>query len=161
VAVVSQRQVLEAGPTLRKSSVKAEISRRLLQMGFTTDGDKLMAPVLPDKTSIRDYHKTAVGHILRKNLLWIAKNEAKLFEFFADGREVDPVRIYPTLRLVESDFDNALFRYATYTWSVPVSNGFGRRMRYLVFDESNGKLIGLLGLTDPVIGLRARDQWIG
>ena len=146
---------------MRKRSIKAEISRSLLQLGFTTNGDKLVAPILTDKASIRDYHRTAVGHVLRKNLLWIAKNETKLFEYFADGSEVDPLRIYPSLKLVESEFDNALFRYATYTWSVPVSKGFGRRMRYLVFDESNGKLIGLIGLTDPVIGLRARDRWIG
>jgi hypothetical protein len=30
-----------------------------------------------------------------------------------------------------------------------------------VFDRSNDKLIGLLGLTDPVFNLRVRDSWIG
>lgn len=37
---------------------------------------------------------------------------------------------------------------------------FGRRIRCLVRDQQNGKVMGLLALTDPVFNLRARDQWI-
>jgi hypothetical protein len=55
----------------------------------------------------------------------------------------------------------ALFRLATLWWSVPVSHGYGRRFRILIFDRSNNKLLGLLGLTDPVFNLRTRDNWIG
>ena len=54
-----------------------------------------------------------------------------------------------------------MFRIASLWWSVPVSRGFGRRFRVLIFDRSNNKLIGLLGLTDPVFNLRPRDSWIG
>ena len=50
---------------------------------------------------------------------------------------------------------------ASLTWSVPVSNGFGRRLRYLVWDESNGKLMGLIAIGDPVFNLAARDKLIG
>jgi hypothetical protein len=42
-----------------------------------------------------------------------------------------------------------------------VSAGYGRRVRFLVEDASNGKLIGLIGLCDPVYSIRPRDQWIG
>ena len=42
-------------------------------------------------------------------------------------------------------------------WSIPVSAGYGRRLRFLVWDQSNGKLMGLLALGDPVMNLRARD----
>jgi len=28
-------------------------------------------------------------------------------------------------------------------------------------DKSNDKLMGIFGLTDPVIGLKDRDEWIG
>src|SRR6201999_4406837 len=34
-------------------------------------------------------------------------------------------------------------------------------LRFLVMDESNAKLIGLIGLGDPVFAMRARDEWIG
>jgi hypothetical protein len=54
-----------------------------------------------------------------------------------------------------------LFRYACLHWSIPVSAGYGRRLRFLVFDENNGKLIGLFGLGDPVYSMQARDVWVG
>ncbi|MCS7017306.1 MAG: DUF4338 domain-containing protein, partial [Gemmatales bacterium] len=46
-------------------------------------------------------------------------------------------------------------------WSIPTSSGYGRRLRFLVEDASNGKLIGLFGLCDPVFSVAARDTWIG
>jgi len=44
---------------------------------------------------------------------------------------------------------------------VPVSEGFGRRIRFLVWDDSCNKLIGLIGLGDPVFNLRVRDELVG
>jgi hypothetical protein len=57
--------------------------------------------------------------------------------------------------------DELLFRYASLHWSIPVSSGYGRRLRFLVVDDYNGKLIGLIGLGDPVYSLESRDKWIG
>jgi hypothetical protein len=57
--------------------------------------------------------------------------------------------------------DELLFRFASLHWSVPVSSGYGRRLRFLVIDSHNDKLIGLFGLGDPVFSLNARDQWVG
>ena len=42
-----------------------------------------------------------------------------------------------------------------------MSQGYGRRLRYLVKDRANGKLIGIFALGDPVFNLRVRDEWIG
>jgi hypothetical protein len=62
--------------------------------------------------------------------------------------------------LPDSD-EELLFRYASLHWSIPVSSGYGRRLRFLVIDDHNGKLIGLVGLGDPVYSLGARDEWVG
>ncbi|MGB9178321.1 MAG: Druantia anti-phage system protein DruA, partial [Pyrinomonadaceae bacterium] len=51
--------------------------------------------------------------------------------------------------------------YALTNWSVPVSAGYGRRLRFLVFDKQNEKLIGVFGLCDPLIGSVIRDNFIG
>ena len=73
-----------------------------------------------------------------------------------------PDRIRPRLVLVQpGSEDELLFRYTRMHWSVPVSAGYGRRLRFVIYDESNGKLIGIFGLGDPVFGLNPRDQWIG
>ncbi|MBW6414169.1 DUF4338 domain-containing protein [Methylacidiphilum fumariolicum] len=53
-----------------------------------------------------------------------------------------------------------LFRYACLYWSIPVSSGYGRRIRFLVFGKNNSKLIGLFSLGDPVYSIQAQDRWI-
>jgi len=85
-----------------------------------------------------------------------------LVKYIANGWEVEPKEITPKLVLVQPDSEHELlFRYACLHWSIPVSAGYGRRLRFLVVDESNGKLIGLFGLGDPVFAMGARDRWIG
>jgi hypothetical protein len=88
--------------------------------------------------------------------------EKDLLGHIASGHEVVPSRISPRLVEVLPDSEEELlFRYASLHWSIPVSSGYGRRLRFLVVDEYNGKLIGLIGLGDPVFSLGPRDQWVG
>ena len=85
-----------------------------------------------------------------------------LRESLAQPRELSVDAISPQLVSVEPGSQEAqVFGAAALTWSVPVSQGFGRRLRFLVRDGSNGKLIGIIGLTDPVFNLRPRDAWVG
>jgi hypothetical protein len=42
-----------------------------------------------------------------------------------------------------------------------VTSGFGRRTRFLVFDRTNNKLIGVFCLSDPVYNLSAREKFVG
>ena len=114
------------------------------------------------KEAIRAIH----AHQRRENYLHeqaaFGRKWPKLLAHFADGNEVEPSKIAPELEPVESDHESGyLFRLATLLWSVPVSHGYGRRMRYLVCDKQNGKLIGIFALGDPVFNLQARDKWIG
>ena len=90
------------------------------------------------------------------------KYGSRLINNFADGNEVDPNAIVPEVIEVTSDSEESrLFRFACLLWSVPVSQGFGRRIRFLIRDRQNGKLIGLFAIGDPVFNLSARDKWIG
>ena len=63
-------------------------------------------------------------------------------------------------RIETGTWQGDLFRLAALTWSVPVSNGFGRRLRYLVWDENNDKLMGIIAIGDPVFNLHVRDSLI-
>ncbi len=114
------------------------------------------------KAAIRERHRGQRASRWRREIGPLRDKVPSLLENFADGAEVDPSAIAPELVAVEAGTTDAdLFRMATLLWSVPVSQGYGRRMRFLVRDRSNGKLIGLFALGDPVFNLRARDQWIG
>src|SRR5690606_38864193 len=57
----------------------------------------------------------------------------------------------------QSEEHKRIWSYAISHWSIPVTTGYGRRIRYFVFDKQNDKLIGIAGLADPVIGLETRD----
>jgi hypothetical protein len=143
-----------------------EISRHslidmLLRQGFTLSDSQLVPPDQADKANIRQLYAHLRQERLQEAKPWLLSVERKLLSYFADGTEVKPEEIRPRLQPVDTQWKADLFRYASLTWSIPVSAGYGRRMRFLVFDESNGKLIGLFALGDPVYNLRARDQWVG
>lgn len=114
------------------------------------------------KDDYRRMNQLAVAKKLAASGPALRRYEHKLIGYIANGREVYPDKISPKLVLVQPDSEEELlFRYASLHWSIPVSSGYGRRLRFLVFDENNGKLIGLFGLGDPVFSLRDRDEWIG
>jgi hypothetical protein len=103
-----------------------------------------------------------VSHRLAKSQAGLARHESELLKRIACGSEVDPQRIKPRLVEVQANSkDELLFRYTSLHWSIPVSSGYGRRLRFLVLDESNDKLIGIIGLGDPVFSLGERDRWVG
>lgn len=127
--------------------------------------DGLLA--LPDlegedaKALARRLHGSHRKAVLLKNLRFVDEWEDRLIEDFADGREVVPDEIRPRVVPVQTEREAALFRFASLRWSVPVSAGYGRRTRFLVYDEANGKLMGIFALGDPVFNLGVRDRLIG
>ncbi len=114
------------------------------------------------KEAVRQMYIAQRNSLMERHRKALARHVPRLLNKFALGSEVDPSSIDPRLIPVNSSDDSGLlFRMASTLWSVPVSPGYGRRMRYLVEDLSNGKLIGIFALGDPVAGMGVRDKWIG
>jgi len=115
-----------------------------------------------NKDTIRRLHSIAVQHRREQARKKFERIESTLLQHIASGYEVVPERINPVLVEVMPDsWEERLFRYACLHWSIPVSSGYGRRLRFLAVDQFNEKLIGVVGLGDPVFSLRARDSWVG
>jgi hypothetical protein len=147
---------------MTKSELRQLILKSLKRQGFRVRGNRILPPRRLDKGRIRELHSTAVRHRVDECRPRLVRYESKLLERMASGSQLLPALIAPRLVEVRSDSeDELLFRYACLHWSIPVSSGYGRRLRYLVVDDHNSKLIGLFGLGDPVFCLSARDQWIG
>ncbi len=89
------------------------------------------------------------------------KFEKQAEPYLAKPHEIDILKVEPYLVQVQDDYTSKVWSYALTNWSVPVSAGYGRRMRFLVFDKQNEKLIGVFGLCDPLIGSVIRDNFIG
>lgn len=138
------------------------IVRSLEEQGYCLRRGRILPPPRMNKMRLRAMHALAVQHRIERAREGLFRYEPTLLKRLAAGPEVVPERIAPRLLEVQRDSeDELLFRYASLHWSIPVSSGYGRRLRFLVIDEQNGKLIGLFGLGDPVFSLAARDTWIG
>lgn len=156
----------EKGQVVRVASKEANLKRKLRahlkNLGFAKASDGSLQISGTDKEIIRNLHRAQREERLKSSRDFIASKGAGLIDYFASGKDIDPERISPVLERVSAGTKHGdLFRLASHTWSVPVSNGFGRRLRYLVWDEHTEKLMGLIAIGDPVFNLSVRDKLIG
>jgi hypothetical protein len=146
----------------KKQELRDRVLRSLRNQGFRIRAGCLVPPGTDDKPALRALHEDAVRHRVERSRPGLERHEDRLLSRIAAGHEVHPERIRPRLVTVRAGSEDELvFRYSRLHWSIPVSAGYGRRLRFVVYDESNGKLIGLFGLGDPVFSLGPRDRWIG
>lgn len=146
-------------------AAKTRVIEHLRSLGFSlsASGDVIATPSWDSKDARRRSHASAVEYERERAAAALAPVEPRLVGRLA--RSVPPVgewvpRIVPLPR--GRSEDALLWRWASLHWSVPVSGGYGRRVRYLVVDEANdGALMGIFGLTDPVFSMRARDEALG
>ncbi len=152
---------LATAAALTPEALRDRVERELRGAGFVWSGTRLTPPDGDPKEVARLLHSQQRAQVLAKNADFIAKWEDELLPHFASGAEVDPAAISPTVRPVEDDYAAALFRFASLSWSVPVSQGYGRRTRFLLWDEGADRLMGIFAMGDPVFNLRVRDSLIG
>ncbi len=142
--------------------LKRKIRAHLRKLGFHKGPGGALVPPSTSKESVRALHSEQRKAGLKKQRAFVQRVLPELQDYFAEGSEVDPKEIEPSLELIKAGtWQSDLFRLASLSWSVPVSDGYGRRLRYLVWDKSNKKLIGIIALGDPVFNLKARDDLVG
>src|SRR5580704_7227253 len=144
------------------AALKRKLRRHLKELGYERGPDGELIPPAIDKPAYRAIHGPQRADRLRRYSGLIDCRSMEFLRFFASGADLDVARIEPRIeRVRQGMWQSELFRFASLLWQIPVSEGFGRRMRFLVWDQYNEKLLGLLALGDPVFNLRARDQLIG
>lgn len=148
--------------TAGQADAWSEVLKLLKAQGFLIEGSNLSLPADYDKSFLRDLHREAVKHKIDLARPALERYEDSLLSRLATLEDVSNCEFEPVVVPVTSgSSDERLFRYASLHWSIPVSSGYGRRGRFLVLDSSTQKLMGVIGLCDPVISLSARDGWIG
>lgn len=143
-----------------REELKKGLIRGLEEIGFKFADNQVLSPSYPDKNSIRNAYLEQRRKFIAQRASWLSRIEKRVLPYFASGDEVSTNDFEPRLELVTTPLQIDIFRYACLLWSIPVSPGYGRRMRFLVFDNCNNKLIGIFGLSDPVYCLAVRDLWI-
>ncbi|GIW78575.1 MAG: hypothetical protein KatS3mg105_0382 [Gemmatales bacterium] len=150
-------------PTRKEQQELREIIEdSLRRQGFYIQDNQIVLPDNTTKDKLRYLHRLSVEHRVEQAEPRLRRHENRLLRHIASGREIEPTKVTPRLiEVLPGSEDELLFRYASLHWSIPTSSGYGRRLRFLVEDAHNGKLIGLFGLCDPVFSVAARDAWIG
>jgi hypothetical protein len=142
--------------------MRVAVVESLVQQGFRVRGGQIVAPDMGSKDELRALHRQAVEHQRERSKAGLYRYEDRLLRMVANGSELQPTEIRPRLVLVSPDSEEELlFRWARLHWSIPTSAGYGRRLRFLVMDEAHDRLMGIIGLADPVFGLGGRDRWVG
>lgn len=145
-------------------SIRTELVEHLESQGFTVNESRISFAGAADKVALRGLHATAVSERLSKARGSLESFEEACLARMIAGDQVDPAVIRPVLHLVDNknSFESRLWRWAALHWSIPTSLGYGRRLRYLVFDAAHhNALVGVIGLQDPVFSLGCRDSWVG
>lgn len=155
-------KINESSIEILEDLLREKIQKHLQNLGISKSKNGRLETNGNDKDTIRALHRTQREDRIKSNTDFISKHSNNLLKYFASGFDVVPELISPKLeRVFAGTWQAELFRFATFTWSVPVSRGYGRRLRFLVWDSSNNKLIGLIALGDPVFNLSVRDKHIG
>jgi hypothetical protein len=153
---------LVVGAFSDEAILKRKIRSHFTRLGFGRAGDGSLSLPGDSKDDVRRLHGSQRRERLEHSQAFLKTALKRHIGSFASGDEIDPANIRFRLVRVRSDTrEGDLFRLATMTWSVPVSAGFGRRMRYLVWDEGHDRLAGVIALGDPVFNLSVRDDLIG
>lgn len=140
------------------------VLKNLRDQGFKLRGeDAVLAPV-NDKDGLRRLHQQAVSSQRERARKSLERHDEAFVGRLVAGAAIDPGRVSPKLRVLKPgrSEDALLWRWCSLHWSIPVSGGYGRRIRALVVDEGhNDAVMGLIGLGDPVYALGVRDNAVG
>lgn len=146
----------------REALLKRKVRRHLQRVGFKRDEHGVLYLPADSKEAIRAAHQLQRTERSAKQKDFLKTKFPTLSKHFATGAEIVPTAVRPRLeRVISGTWQADLFKLASLTWSVPVSPGFGRRLRYLVWDDGHERLMGILAIGDPVFNLRSRDEYIG
>lgn len=161
-----QKKKKSDGPVANIFTPEAKLKRKIrshfTRLGFSKAPDGTLVRPDAGKESVRQLHRVQRDDRVKAADRLLTEFLPEALSCFADGSEIDPSKIRLSLIRVETNtFESELFRTASLTWSVPVSNGYGRRLRYLVWDDAHNRLAGLFALGDPVFNLGVRDNLIG
>lgn len=156
----TERDAVGTASATFANRIRSKIFRSLERQGFEIRGGQLVPPDTRDKSEVRGLHQEAVRHNRARSRAGLERHEDRLLARVADGPEVVPEKVSPALAEVRSGSEEELlFRYARLHWSIPVSAGYGRRLRFVVYDESNDKLTAELAL--DVLGSAVDRKLLG
>lgn len=145
------------------TALRTAVRAHLAKQGFSVTRTGALQEIDDQKDHVRALHVEAVEAQRQRARPALARFEDRFLSTLIGGDQVEPQSIDPYLVYIDDrhSFNSLLWRWCSLHWSVPVSSGYGRRLRFLVIDRAHGDAVmGLIGLGDPVFALGCRDNVI-
>jgi len=115
-----------------------------------------------DKAVLRQMHLEAKRWDEGIDYSRLQRHLQTLRSYFPSPAKIDPKSIRPLVVPVRPrSLEERLFKVARGYWSMPYSKGYGRRLRFVVIDQSVDAVMGIIGLQSPSADLSCRDDYIG
>jgi len=113
------------------------------------------------KTGDKDYLRALHISAKMQNPGFDALQRSALFAkhkaHFREGNQIEVSRIKPVLKLVTDGEWSERFSVLRSLWSMRYNKGYGRRLRFVIYDEYHNGLMGIIGLQSPPADLGCRD----
>lgn len=93
---------------------------------------------------------------------FLSANLSRVEKYIRNGKEINPKEIKLELRLVKPhSLEEKFFRWWNLIWwSMPYQRGYGRMLRFVIWDVTHNAPFGLICLQSPVLKLSVRDQYL-
>lgn len=148
-------------PVVSASTLKSKIAKILRKQGYSVKSNNFR---LKDTTreSKRYVHNLAKAERIIKREDFIIRTSSLVEKYLINGKELEVEKIQPKILEVKSGSEEErLFRWWNLTWwSLPYERGYGRQMRFIIWDTYHNSLIGLIGLQSPILSWSVRDNYL-
>lgn len=152
---------IQCEPTTQpqRKATYSQTKKKRLKQNIIEALDKFREAIASgNKDYIRELHLASRDSVLAnlQSDAWYLYKKHQ--DHFIDGADLDPQKVEPVLKFVEAGSKwEEIFRLVRHTWSIPYSKGYGRRLRFVVFDKHHDAIIGILGFQSPPADLSCRD----
>lgn len=150
-------------PTLTSKDLRQQVKLILKKQGYLIKPSGLFILKSDDRETKRKAHDLAKAERIGKQENFILEKINLIKSFLIDGKSLNIQKIEPELIEVNSGTEQEeLFRWWNLVWwSLPYERGYGRQMRFIIWDKFHNAPIGLIGLQSPILSWSVRDKYLG
>jgi len=149
---------------MKGAVLKSEISKVLRMQGYLIKPNGVF--ILREgenKESKRKVHELAKKEriAIREDFIFSKVDLVK--SYLINGKDLKIEKIEPQIVEVKPGTrEEDLFKWWNLVWwSVPYERGYGRQMRFIIWDKYHNAPIGLIGLQSPILSWSVRDKYLG
>ncbi|MDY6991891.1 MAG: DUF4338 domain-containing protein [Pseudomonadota bacterium] len=145
---------------MNESELKQRILMSLENQGFNYNPH--VRPPQQDKTTFKTLQQKSRIEQIQLHKKFLSTTLKTVKQYIPHGKDIEPNEITLELRTVKAEsLEGKLFNWWNFIWwSVPYQRGYGRLMRFLLWDTTHNAPFGLISLQSPILSMSIRDDFL-